>query len=198
MTDLQQLDGVGPARSDDLEAAGYPDVESLVGASSEAVAEEAGVPEDTALGFIVQAENIADNDDEDDEEESVNDTLDEDGSITLDENVTDVEDADDDSPERDDTDTELTLDLSAFKRDLVTAALLDKHVELSSRDPSRSRACRRVLRKHREGDTLLLTDDELNALYAAVRGKRVSYKGSNNVELMNEAVEVEEQVNEVR
>jgi hypothetical protein len=56
--DLTELDGVGPARSGDLEEAGYDDFETIADADHEALAEEAEIPEDTALDFVVQSQNI--------------------------------------------------------------------------------------------------------------------------------------------
>lgn len=58
MVDLTELDGVGPARSESLEEAGYSDFETLADADPEALAEDAGVTEDKALDFIVQSQNL--------------------------------------------------------------------------------------------------------------------------------------------
>lgn len=58
MVDLTELNGVGPARSESLEEAGYADFETLADADPEALAENAEITEDKALDFIVQSQNI--------------------------------------------------------------------------------------------------------------------------------------------
>jgi len=58
MAELEDLDGVGPTRAERLSEAGYGDMEALAAADHEELAEEADVPEDTALEFVVQAQNV--------------------------------------------------------------------------------------------------------------------------------------------
>lgn len=64
MAELNDIDGLGPARSDSLEDAGYESLEDLADADSEEVADAANVPEDTALSFVVQAQNYTESDDD--------------------------------------------------------------------------------------------------------------------------------------
>lgn len=80
MVDLTELDGVGPARSEDLAEAGYDDFETLADADPEALAEEAEIPEDTALDFVVQSQNLVAEQEaevEEDEPESITEEVEE-------------------------------------------------------------------------------------------------------------------------
>lgn len=72
MAELNDIDGLGPARSESLEDAGYESLEDLAEADSQSVADEANVPEDTALSFIVQAQNRVEGDVEDAEVDADN------------------------------------------------------------------------------------------------------------------------------
>lgn len=72
MADLNDIDGLGPARSESLKNEGYESVEDLADADAEDVSEAAGVPEDTALSFVVQAQNYAEGDVDDAEVDADN------------------------------------------------------------------------------------------------------------------------------
>lgn len=59
MADLEDINGVGPSRKDSLEDEGYDSVESVAQSDPETLADDVGVSEDTALDWVVQAENIS-------------------------------------------------------------------------------------------------------------------------------------------
>ena len=67
--DLQEIDGVGPSREDDLNEAGYETYSDLAEADHEELAEEINrLSEDKALSLVVQGQNLSDLEEADVEE----------------------------------------------------------------------------------------------------------------------------------
>lgn len=56
--DLTDIKGVGPARSDRLQAAGYDTIQSLIDAGPEAVGDAAGVSAETAAKWLTSAAQL--------------------------------------------------------------------------------------------------------------------------------------------
>ncbi|AGM11368.1 RadA [Halogranum tailed virus 1] len=197
MTELTEIDGVGPARADDLREMGYEDAEAVAEAEAEDLTELARVGEDKALEMIVAAQNISSDEDEPEDE-----------TITFDED--DLEDESEEEPEREEDaepeveeedeerEFDVSLDLDARQQEILTAALLNQYTSLRSRNVARSNACDAALTKFRGGYDATLTEDELNAVHAAVRQRRMDYQGNNHISLMQSARAIEEQVTAIR
>ena len=84
-TELESLNGVGPERAEDLRDAGYPDVESLAGATDEDLMAVDGIGDDIARDILdaveasdVDTEAIADFEGSDTDDYSTDETADED------------------------------------------------------------------------------------------------------------------------
>ena len=72
--DLQEIDGVGPSREDDLKEAGYETYSDLAEADHEELAEQINrLSEDKALSLVVQGQNLADLEEADVEESEAED-----------------------------------------------------------------------------------------------------------------------------
>ena len=222
MAELEDLDGVGPTRAERLDEAGYGDMEALAEADHEELAEEADVPEDTALEFVVQAQNVVEDDEPEDEGldegtefdlepkdvseevEEADSEEEEDESEDSDDGGADVdEDVEDESTEEDEpTSYEVVVE---FENDLqyhvFHHALMDKWTTVyTSRQPA-SDALRETLSEltgNSEEVTLELSSDELNELHSAVLQRRTDYQGENLIDHMDALREVEAQVDEQR
>lgn len=208
--DFSDFDGIGPTLNERLHENGYETYEDLADADTDELQEIKGVTEDRALsavvaaGDVVEVEEAVEEDDTDDfvttddigSEEEEGDDVDGDGVNGGGEGVADEGEGEDTSePET----FELELDLDDREHQVLTSALLDSYTSLQRRNRSRAAAADRVLDGvYSEEDVLELTQDELNALYAALHQRVQRYKGDNHVDLMNVARGIEEEVNEVR
>ena len=212
--ELTDITGVGPSRADDLVELGFETVESIAEAEPDALTDLNRVGEDKALEMIVDAQNVLDEGEESvEEEESI--TFDEEKddstanevteeepeieeeSLSEDEEVVEEdlsEDEEEESEEAGPEEYEIYFELTDEQHEVLITALLDSHTDLMSNNRSRSMACKDVLTKLRDGSTMHLTREELNAVHAAMRERRLSYQGNNHIDLMHEAMAIEEQV----
>jgi hypothetical protein len=214
MVELQDITGVGASRADDLEEMGYTSVEDVADANPDDLTELSRVGEDRAIEMVVDAQNLADSEESEEEEETVEE---EPATITFDEEEPSIDEeeppveeeeppveeeepaADEDSEEAAEaTLFEVDADFGALERDVSVYALLDSYTSLQSRNVSRSNACMRVLEKIRDSTSVMLTEEELNAFHAAIRQQRLEYQGNNHVEMMRVATRVEDSVSTVR
>lgn len=208
MVELTDLDGVGPARSDSMEAAGYDTVESLAEAGAETLAEEIGVPDDTALEFVVQAQNIVE---EESSSESAQDDADddesEDGPMPADLAEDDESESSDESEQSDDDDeaepeylVPIKLPSDTHYDAYFTALLHAYERRVGSHEPS-EKALQHALDDARYEDQKVehsLTEYEINTIHAAVKQQATDYKGDNMIEYMDALNEVLENLNDVR
>ena len=210
MVELQDITGVGASRADDLEEMGYTSVEDVADANPDDLTELSRVGEDRAIEMVVDAQNLADSE-ESEEEETVEE---EPATITFDEEEPSIDEeeppveeeeppVEEEEPVADEVSEEATLfevdaDFGALERDVSVYALLDSYTSLQSRNVSRSNACMRVLEKIRDSTSVMLTEEELNAFHAAIRQQRLEYQGNNHVEMMRVATRVEDSVSTVR
>lgn len=214
MVELQDITGVGASRAEDLQEMGYTSVEDVANANPEDLTELSRVAEDRAIEIVVDAQNLAGSEEEPSVEEA--DSTDEgteSGSetITFDEEELDeeVEALEEEVPAPDEgTESEeerepnrvfeLSTDFSPLEKEVSVYALLDSYTRLRSRNVARSNACFRVLEKLRDGASVELTEEELNAFHAAIRQQRLEYQGNNHVEMMRVATGVEDSVSALR
>jgi predicted RecB family nuclease len=204
--ELTDIDGVGPARSDSLVEAGYDSVEVLAMADPEEVADDVGVPDDTALEFVVQAQNmIADDDaDESDEEDA---DADESDDVPDPSDLAEVaEDSDEEEEEDSDEDAEesyeLVVDLETDTHyDAYMTALLNAYETRVGSNQHALDAITKALSdaRYNSGEvTHELTEYELNTLHASVSQQVTEYKGMNMIGHMDAMRDLLAQVNEVR
>lgn len=202
--DFTDFDGIGPTLNDRLHDNGYETYEDLAAADYDELQEINGVTEDRALSAIAAAEEVANLVVADEGSENGTDESDgEDDEDHSEEDESPESDSEDDEADEESSDDELDeysvdLDLSPREREVTISALLDSYTTLQSRNRSRALAADRVLGKLRDGDDLSLTENELNALYAALHQRSEEYKGNNHVDLMNVSKGVEASVNDVR
>lgn len=79
---LQELDGVGPARADELADAGFDTIAAVAAASAEMIADETSISEGTAESLVADAEDLAGEetvDTEVDDVEATTEAVDDDG-----------------------------------------------------------------------------------------------------------------------
>jgi len=204
MVELEDINGVGASRAEDLREMGYESVEDVSKANPEDLTALSRVAEDKAIEMVVDAENILEDEEDDDE-----DTEDDDGTITLDEELYTEEMVEEERPSEEVAEVveeepaeerlfELSLDLDSLEHEVLIAALIEAYTNLRSRNVSRSDACHSVLVKLRDSFTLSLTEDELNAMHAAMRQRRLSYQGNNHVDMMTTARGIEDRISALR
>lgn len=101
--DLQEIDGVGPSREDDLNEAGYETYSDLAEADHEELAEEINrLSEDKALSLVVQGQNLSDLEEADVEESEAEDDSEDEGTEEV-----EPEEALDELPDEDELEEEL-------------------------------------------------------------------------------------------
>lgn len=203
MTDFEELDGVGPARSDSIVDAGYESMDELANADHDSLAEEIGVPEDTALEFVVQAQNVV----EDDEDASADAEDDSDEADPLPADLAEPDESGAADSEEDDTDEsdeyyELVVDLDTdLHYDVYMDALLNAYERRYGSHQPKIDATAKVLddARYNSGEVSHeLTEYELNNLHAAVTQQEKDYKGNNMIDHMDAMLDIVDQVNEVR
>jgi predicted RecB family nuclease len=209
--DLQEIDGVGPAREERLIDAGYETYEDLAEADHEVLADEIQrLPEDSALDVVVQAQNLADLQDaeveegpdveEEPTEEEIEEELD-DLEEELDEELNEEEGEPADGGE--DT-LELTLSFgSSHEYDTFYHTLIEQRCALKRTNRSGVESYERMLESMRktadDGEfTVAVNEDELNEIHNAVLEQRISYQGENLIDYMDALRAVEESINDVR
>ena len=226
MVDLTELNGVGPARSESLEEAGYDDFETLADADAEQLAEDAEITEDKALDFIVQSQNIVAEEEAEVEEskpvteevaEAVEESEDEEDveveeeTITVDRDEGESDDAEDEpepeaEPEDDGPDViefELTFD-EELEFDTFFDAVMGQRATMlrSNRDgvDAFDHALDQMRASSGVGATIELEMEEgqLNDLHNCVRQKMIAYKGDNLIDHMDALKAVLNDINDVR
>jgi len=221
--DLQELDGVGPAREEDLEEAGYESFQDLAEADHEELGEEIkNLYEDTALEIIVQAQNLTemdaasveeDPDVEEDDEPDDSDMPDpepiEEGEPQPRSTEEDAEpDSESEEPEPDAESEEPPYDViiefdSVEEYDTLYHTLLEHRSQLLRENRAGADEVDAIIDQLREEDgegsvTAEMTESDLNDLHNAIVQQRISYQGDNLIREMEAANSVEESVNESR
>lgn len=205
--ELTDIDGVGPARSDSLVDSGYDSVEMLAMADSTEVADDVGIPEDTALEFVVQAQNmVADESDEEAAESSSEASDESDGPSPSELAEVAEEQSSDESEDADEKQGEETYELvvnleSDIHYDAYMTALFNAYETRVGSNQDAVDAISGALddARYNSGEVAHeLTEYELNTLHASVSQQSNNYKGMNMIEHMDAMRELVEQVNEVR
>jgi hypothetical protein len=210
--DFSELDNVGPARSEYLEEAGYESFEDLADTEPDDVAEDIDVPNDTALGLIVQAQNIVE-EREAEVEESEPDVTEEDleemveemeemEEEVVDEEVYDEEVEDVEEEPKGEETFEVELSLDKYSHEALFHAAMQQKVTLERTNRKGEAPFDHILdtlRNNDDGEVLLLfEEDELNNVHNAVRKKRIDYKGDNLIQHMEAMEDVLASINDVR
>lgn len=225
MVELQDLTGVGPAREEALDEAGYSSVEDVADADHEELAEEADIPKDTALEFVVQAQNLvrpSDEDEDEDEElgddefdlqpKDVSDEVEEyeheieemDFPLEGDESTEEIVEAAEESVEEDDTDGSYSVSIEFETRlqyDTFYHALMDRWTTIYRSQQPVADALDHILESVYHADTEVTvecTERELNELHSAVLQRRTAYQGENLIDHMDALREIETQINDHR
>jgi len=211
--DLTDLDGVGPARSESLAEAGYASVEAVAEADPDVLADDADVPDDTALDFVVQAQNLVEGDASEDAEDDAEESEESDGplpgELAQEDSVdTDADESEDEAEaeESDEVEEEPVYELTVNLRtdthyDAYMTALLNAYERRSGSHQPTLDAIATVLddARYNNGEvTHELTAFELNSMHAAVSQQVTDYKGQNMIDHMDAMRDLLEQVNEVR
>jgi len=224
MSDLQEIDGVGPAREEALKENGFESYADLGDAEPEVLSEEVdtGLPEDSALEIVVQAQNLADLQQaevEDSPEESVEDEPVEDETIEVensyetgtveseesDESLTEkeAEEVVEEVFEEDEThDIDLTLE-TGYQYDALYDALLQHRKTLIGTNRAGVDKTTERLAKVREtvvGETVTftLTSSEINDLHSVISRQRLNYQSKNLKDQLAGARDVETEFNNQR
>ena len=216
MTELDKIDGVGPAMEERLEENGYENVEALAEADEDELSEVKQVTSDKALDFIVQAQNlIEDSDEEEGEEELGGDEFDltpselseeEEGeqSDDVEEEIVEevVEESEEDKPQQEEISVypiQLTFD-SMLEYDVFHAALMRRHERVYTGNQTAADALQKCLDglDNFEKAEYELDEQELNELHSAVLQQRTNYQGDNLIDHMDALKKIETQVNEQR
>lgn len=202
--DLQELNGVGPSREEDLHELGYDEYSDIAEADAAELSEEVPrLSEDKALELVVQSQNLTDLEQAEVEE---SDSADEDESQsteqTDDEDV-EAEEANDDSGDPDTV--PLTLSFEGDEEyDTFFAAVYEYRNKLlrTNRDGVAEvyEGLLDTLRQTTPSETLEheLTPEELNDLHNAVRTQAVEYQGQSLITQMEALDRVEDKINTVR
>jgi len=228
MSDLQEIDGVGPAREEALKENGFETYADLSDADPEVLSEEVdtGLPEDSALEIVVQAQNLADlqeaeveenpsseeneSDTETETEVKVENTY-ETGTVEsteTDESLTeeDVEEVVDEVFDKEDEeevhDIELTLE-TGYQYDALYDSLLQHRKTLIGTNRSGVEETTERLAAVREtvvGETVTftLTDNEINDLHSVISRQRLDYQSKNLKDQLAGARDIETEFNNQR
>lgn len=224
MTEITDIDGVGPARAGRLEDAGYDTIELIAEANSEELAEEIEVPEDTALSFIVQAQNFVEAENPEPEESEEVMSISEEVEKAMEESddseepeepeepeVEVVEEEDEPEPEPvervEEPDVE-TFPVSIvfedpLQFDTFFAAVMRRLETVYRSNQRTADALSEVIDSVHENESMdvfqmEMSEFQLNELHLAVLQLRVSYQGNNLIEHMNALKSVEVRLNERR
>lgn len=218
MSDVTDIDGIGPSRAETLAENGYETVGDVADADPDELVEIDGVSEERALEFVVEAGNLRE-DDGDESDESEGDEFDLTPAEVSDEveeaedSSDDVESASDDGDEESPTDdeetaedesgppysVEVTFD-SKLQFHTFHSAVMRHHERHFSGNQPVADAMQKVLDELDSFESLSveLTEEELNALHSAITQQRTSYKGNNLIEHMDAMQVVLETVNDDR
>jgi hypothetical protein len=205
MVDLTEIKGVGPARSDSLNEAGYEDFSSLADTDPAELAADADIPEDTALDFIVQSQNIlAEREASITESRSVTEQVEAATEEPEPEPEPEVEEEPEPEPEPEPELIEFSLSFEdGLEYDTFYYALMQQRMSILRTNRTGIEPFNHCLDELRgaaagESISLSLERDGLNNLHNAVRSTITSYKGDNLIDHMDALKRVLVQINDVR
>ena len=211
MTDLDTIDGIGPAMAERLEENGYADLTALAEADQDELAEVKQVTSDKALDFIVQAQNAigGDEDDEELDEDESFDLTPSEVSDELEDMEEEIEEASDEEeepeleeesePEPETYEVELTFD-ERLQFDVFHAALMRRHERIYTGNQPSADALQKCLSglESMEKVAYELNEQEINELHSAILQQRTSYQGDNLIDHMDALKKLETSFNEQR
>lgn len=214
MTELSNIDGVGPAMEERLEENGYEDVEALAEAEEDELSEVKQVTSDKALDFIVQAQNLIEDADGEDEElegdefdltpSELSDEQEEkeEQSDDVEEEIVEEEEESEVEPQQQEISVypiQLTFD-SMLEYDVFHAALMRRHERVYTGNQTAADTLQKCLDglDNFEKAEYELDEQELNELHSAVLQQRTNYQGDNLIDHMDALKKIETQVNEQR
>lgn len=223
MAELVDINGVGPAKAETLEEAGFDSVEAIAEADQDELAAVDGVGDDRALEFIVQAADLVEDTEEEveevegdefdlkpsevsDEVEKLDDPTDEEVEeelIELEEEIAEEEEAVEEVEEESDEPENYTVVIEfdeMLEYDVFHAAIMRRHEDVYTGRQQAADALAKVLDGLDNFDEVSysLTEEEFNELHSAVLQQRTNYQGDNLIDHMDALKKIEEQVNEQR
>ena len=204
-----------------LEENGYEDVETLAEADENELSDVKQVTSDKALDFIVQAQNLIDEGEEEAEEEFGGDEFDLTPSELSDdaeeEEGDEIEEVVEESEEEEDEDEEEVVEESEedegpelysvtlffdemLEYDVFHAALMRRHERVYTGNQPAADALQKCLDglDNFEKVEYEMDEQELNELHSAVLQQRTNYQGDNLIDHMDALKKIETQVNEQR
>lgn len=217
--ELTDIKGIGPARSESMQEAGYGSVKSVAEVDDhEDFAEAIDVPADTALEFIVQAENMVEEaaaevessepgtiSEQIDEATEEQDSDEEDESQEVEVAEEEEEPAiaakeDEGPPDEIDFSIEFETDLEF---DVFFDATMEEKMSIIRANRTGVEEYEHVLEQMRYGSPeqavdFTLTPSELNNLHNTVRQKSIDYKGKNLIDHMDAMKRILTRIDEVR
>lgn len=208
--DLQEIDGVGPAREDNLNEAGYETYDDLAEADPEELADEIPrLPDDSALELVVQAQNLRDLEDaeveeEDEEEGSQTQSEADDSEDEEDEDTDDVESEPEAEEEPEVATYEVSISLEGpTEYDTFYQTIIEQRNSLHRTNRAGQETYEKMLDELRAADAgdsveVELEEQELNGLHNAVLQQRIEYQGDNLIDYMDALTRVEDRLNDVR
>ena len=215
MTEVTDIDGVGPAMGDRLAENGYDSVDEIARADKDELSSINRVTEDKALDFIVQAQNLLGDEAEETEEEG--DEFDltpgELSDVEQESDEEEVEEEPEPEPEEEEPEPEpepedegpsvysieLTFD-TMEQYDVYHAALMRRHEAVYTGNQPAADALKKCLDglDNFEKVEYELTESELNELHSAILQQRTDYQGENLIDHMDALKVVERQLNDQR
>ena len=213
-TELTEIDGIGPSMGERFAEHGYEYADDLLDADPAELSEIKQVTEDTALEFIVQAQDLVSEEEEaeggdefdltpsdlaadsDEEEQS--------GEAEAEEQSADLVEEDSIEEEEEAEEPEIyTISLSFDSRlsyDTYHAALLRRHEDIYTGRQQAADTIRACLDDLSDFDSVEheLDRGQLNELHATVSQQRNSYQGANLMDHMEALRSVERQLNAQR
>ncbi len=203
--DFEELTGVGPARSERLEEAGYQRFEEVAESDAAVLSDEIDVTEDRALELVVQTTNIVEERNAEVDESpqgTVSEQIDAAGDVDGD---SEEERAADDSPVTDGGDGNIDFSIEfespeaydAFYQTLLEQRLANRRSNRASEEFEQPLSQMRSGRPQ-SGVELSLSEGQLNDLHNCVRQNIIEYKGGSLIEYMEALQSVMDQIEVVR
>lgn len=205
MAKLTDINGVGPTRAERLEEAGYDSIDAIATADNTAIAEQADVPEDTALEFVVQAQNMLDeeaqSEDESDEGEPETITIDDPDELVEDD---DSDEEESDGPEAGDW-VRFSYDFDdSLEYDTFFKAIQLRREKLRRTNRADTEIFETVLDALRnttpsEGVSFKVEEaNDLNDIHTAILQQRTEYQGNNLIDHMDALQKVQDYLDSLR
>lgn len=175
MSDLSDIDGVGPARAETLQEAGYETIHDVATADEDEL--------DEALGSGATASTIIEAAQEEDEEEANFEPADETEEVeSEDDEEVEVEEDDVEAEPDGDSDDGYRFDLNRNQQNHLLRALVEQEVNARrTNQPGRVEAVLDAIEEVRSGEPYDLTEQQLNLMYSGINQLENEYRGLRGI-----------------